>query len=93
MFKKKQLDLENMTADEMQAFQSQIVRRLLWVNGLWLVFVIFMLFWKTGIGIVLLVLTAVKFFFDYHDVESQRRFADFQYRSIRKRLTGGREDS
>jgi hypothetical protein len=92
VFKKKKLNLEEMTAEEMQALHSRMMKRILWVNGLWLVFVVFMLFWKTGIGIFLLVITAVKYFFDYHDVESQAHNANFVSETIKKELTGKMED-
>ena len=92
MFKKKKLNLEEMTAEEMQAFYSRIVKRILWANGLWLVLVVFMLFWKTGIGIFLLVITAVKYFYDYHDVESQAHNANFVSKMIKKKLTGKMEN-
>ena len=92
MFKKKKLNLEEMTAEEMRVLHSGIVKRILWVNGLWLVFVVFMLFWKTGIGIFLLVITAVKYFFDYHDVESQAHNASFVSEMIKKEVTGTTKD-
>jgi len=92
VFKKKELNVEEMTAEEMRVLHSRILKRILWVNGLWLVFVVFMLFWKIGIGIFLLVITAVKYFFDYHDVESQARNANFVSETIKKELTGEIED-
>lgn len=92
MFKKKKLNLEELSAEEMQAIHSRIMRRILWVNGLWLVFVVFMLFWKTGIGIFMLVITAVKYFFDYHDFESQAHSANFVSKMIKKELTGKTRD-
>ena len=86
MFKKKKLNPEEMTAEEMRAFRSGIVKRILWVNGLWLLFVVFILFWKTGIGIFLLVITAIKYVYDYHDVESQAVFADLEVQAINKKV-------
>ncbi|MCH8837635.1 MAG: hypothetical protein IIA60_07510 [Candidatus Marinimicrobia bacterium] len=92
MFKKKKRNLENMSAEEMRAFYSRTTKRILWVNGLWLVFVVFMLFWKTGIGVFLLVITAVKYFFDYHDAESQAHAANFVSEMIKSELIGKKKD-
>lgn len=92
MFKKKKLNLEEMTAQEMRVLHSGIEKRILWVNGLWLVFVVFMLFWKTGIGIILLVITGVKYFFDYHDAESQAHNANFVSEMFKKEVAGKTKD-
>ena len=92
MFKKKTINLEEMTAEEMRVLHFRMMKRILWVNGLWLVFVVCMLFWKTGIGIFLVVITAVKYFFDYRDVESQAHNANFVSEMIKKKLTGKTKD-
>jgi hypothetical protein len=86
VFKKQGPNLEEMSAEEMQAFHSKTLKRILWLNGLWLLFVVFMLFWKTGIGVVLLIITAVKYFFDYRDTESQAIAANFETEMAKKEL-------
>lgn len=83
MFTKK-LDVNKMSVAEMEALCSKAVKRILWLNGLWLVFVVLMLFWKTAIGVLLLVITVIKYYFDYHDVNSQAVAADFLAEAAKK---------
>jgi hypothetical protein len=84
----KKLNFDEMSADEMELFASRAIKRLLWLNGLWLIFVVVMLFWKPVIGVILLILTGIKYYFDYRDTESQAHAAEFQYRTIKKRMLG-----
>ena len=86
MFRKK-LNIDEMSSQEMEAFLSSAVKRLLWLNALWLLFVFAVLFWNTGIGVILLILTVAKYFFDYHDVETQSHYHSFVDRMFKKTLT------
>ena len=77
MFRKKKMNVDEMTSMELREFHNGMVRRLLWKNGLWLLFVVAMLFtWLTA-GIVLVILTVLKYTYDYFDTDSQAINADF----------------
>ncbi len=75
-----------MTATELEQFHDRLVKRLLWQNGLWLVFVVVMLFlWLPG-GAILAFLTVLKYWYDYHDTESQAPNASFVSLIVRKEI-------
>jgi len=71
MFRKKKLNLDEMTSMEIRELQNSVVRELMWKNGLWLLFVAIMLFvWLTA-GVILVFLTVLKYTYDYFDTNSQ----------------------
>ena len=70
MLRRKIFDLENMSATELEAFHDQMVRRILLLNGLWLVFVVIVMFRSFLAGMLLVVITALKYWYDYNDTES-----------------------
>ena len=76
MFRKK-LDIDQMSAEEMEAFLSRTMKRLLWLNVLWILFVIAMIFWSKVIGVILLIITVIKYIFDYYDIEAQSYYHGF----------------
>ncbi len=77
MFGKKKIDLQNMSSEEMDAFLSRGIKRIILLNTLWILFVIVMLFWKPVVGVVLLIITAIKYLYDYYDVDSQNHYFGF----------------
>ena len=77
MFGKKKLDLQNMSSEEMDALLSRAIKRILLKNILWILFVIGMLFWKPVVGVILLIVTAIKYLYDYYDVNSQNHCFGF----------------
>lgn len=40
------------------------------VNGLWLLFVVIVMFWSLNIGAIFVIITAIKYWYDYSDTES-----------------------
>jgi len=70
MLRREQLDLENMSTTELRAFYDRMVRRILCVNGLWLLFVVIVMFWSLNIGAIFVIITAIKYWYDYNDTES-----------------------
>ena len=82
------LNIDEMSADEMDAVYRRSMKRIIWLNALWLLFVVAILIWKPAIGVILLILTGIKYYLDYRDSESQAHAAEFQYRTIIKRLLG-----
>ena len=89
MFRKKKLNIDDMTAMELRALHDGIMRELMWKNGLWLLFVVVMLFvWLTA-GVILVILTVLKYTYDYFDTDAQALNADiiatiFKRRFLRK---------
>ena len=77
MFGKKKINLQNMSSEEMDAFLSRGIKRIILLNALWILFVIVMLFWKSVVGVVLLIITAIKYLYDYYDVDSQNHYFGF----------------
>jgi len=77
MFGKKKLDLEKMSSEEMEALETRLLMRFFLLNILWVLFVFVMLFLLPILGVVLLIITAIKYFYDYHDVKSQERYFGF----------------
>ena len=71
MFRKKKINIDEMTAAELRELHDKFMRRVLWENGLWLLFVVAMLFIWQPAGIVLVILTALKYTYDYFDTDSQ----------------------
>ena len=84
---RKNLNIDEMSSQEMEALLSRVAKRLLWLNALWLLFVFAVLFWNTAIGVILLIITVAKYFFDYHDVEAQSHYHSFVDRMIKKTFT------
>ncbi len=70
MRRRKDLDLVNMSDTELVAFHDRMVLRILCLNGLWLLFVITVIFWSFTGGMILLIMSALKYWFDYTDTES-----------------------
>ena len=92
MFRKKKIDLDEMTATEIAQFHDRIIKRLLWRNGLWLLFVIVMLFlWLPG-GVIVAILTVLKYWYDYCDTESQAHYDSFVSLIWRKRIEESEPD-
>jgi len=60
-----------MSPIELDALHDRLWRRILWLNGFWVAFILVMIFLWFPAGIVLAVLTALKYWYDYHDTESQ----------------------
>lgn len=81
-----------MTATELRGFYSRIMRRLLWLNGLWLLFVAVMLFLWTPAGIVLVIITVLKYAYDYFDMESQDIYTAFMELTFRKQAEENKSD-
>ena len=77
MFGKKKLDLQNMSSEEMDALLSRGIKRIILINILWILFVIGVLLWKPVVGVVLLIITAIKYLYDYYDVSSQNHYFGF----------------
>ena len=77
-----------MSSEEMEAFLSRMMKRMIWLNALWLLFVFAVLFWHTVIGVILLIITGVKYLFDYYDVDSQAHYHNFVDKMLKKNLTG-----
>ena len=77
MFGKKKLNLQNMSSEQMEAFLSRSIKRILLKNILWILFVIGMLFWMPAVGVILLIVTAIKYLYDYYDVDSQNHHLGF----------------
>lgn len=77
MFGKKKLDLEKMSSAEMEALETRLWMRFFLLNILWVLFVFVMLFLLPIVGVVLLIITAIKYFYDYHDVKSQDHYSGF----------------
>ena len=59
-----------MSTTELGAFHDRMVRRILCVNGLWLLFVVIVMFWSLNIGAIFVIITAIKYWYDYNDTES-----------------------
>ena len=70
MLRREQLDLENMSTTGLREFHDRMVRRILCVNGLWLLFVVIVMFWSLNIGAIFVIITAIKYWYDYNDTES-----------------------
>ena len=66
-----------MSSEEMDALLSQAIKRILLINILWILFVICVLIWKPALGVVLLIITAIKYFYDYYYVNSQNHYSGF----------------
>ena len=77
MFRRNKLDLKNMSSEEMDAFLSRGIKRIILLNILWILFVIVMMLWKPVVGVVLLIITAIKYLYDYYDVDSQNHYFGF----------------
>ena len=86
MFRKKKINVDEMTATELEQFHDRLVKRFFWLNGLWLMLVVVMLFlWLPG-GVILAILTVLKYWYDYHDTESQALNASFVSLIVRKEI-------
>ena len=70
MFRRKTLDLERMSATELEVFHDRMVLRILCLNSLWFLFVVIAMFWSLPGGIILVIMTALKYWYDYNDTES-----------------------
>ena len=70
MLRREKLDLETMSATELGVFQVRMLRRILCLNGLWLLFVVIVMFWSIYIGLIFVIITALKYWYDYNDTES-----------------------
>ena len=70
MLRREKLDLETMSTTELGVFQDRMLRRILCLNGLWLLFVVIVMFWSIHIGLIFVIITAVKYWYDYNDTES-----------------------
>ena len=77
MFGKKKPNLQNMSCEEMEALLSRAIKRILLKNILWILFVIVMLFWMPAVGVILLIVTAIKYLYDYYDMDSQNHHLGF----------------
>ena len=92
MFRKKKFNFDEMTATELEEFHNRIVKRVLWLNGLWLMLVVVMLFlWLPG-GVILAILTILKYWYDYRDTESQALNISFMSLVWRKRVEENEPD-
>ena len=92
MFRKKKLNLDELTSSEMKEFHDRIIRRIFWINGLWLLFVVVMLFvWFTA-GVILVILTVLKYAYDYFDTDAQALNADFVATTSKKKAEERRGD-
>ena len=60
-----------MSADEMEALLMRGWKKFILVNTLWILFLIIMIFLFPVFGVILFALTALKYLYDYHDVDSQ----------------------
>jgi sterol desaturase/sphingolipid hydroxylase (fatty acid hydroxylase superfamily) len=87
MFGKKKMELEKISSEEMEAFLSRGIKRIIIINAFWILFVIVMLFWKPVVGAVLLIITAIKYLYDYYDVDSRSHFFSFLEMMRKKRDT------
>ena len=63
-------DFESMSSTELRSFHERMLRRILILNGLWLLFVIIVMVQSLNIGLILLVMTALKYWYDYTDTEA-----------------------
>ncbi len=70
MFRRKKFDFEYMSTTELGVFHDRMVRRILWLNGIWLLFVVIVMFWSLNLGLILIIITALKYWYDYNDTES-----------------------
>ena len=77
MFRKKKLDLQNMSSEEMDAFLSRGIKKIIILDVLWILLVIVMLLWKPVVGLVLMIITAIKYLYDYYDAGSQNHYFGF----------------
>lgn len=91
MFRKK-LNVDEMSSEEMHAFLSSVLKKLIWLNALWLLFVFGVLFWNPAIGVILLIITGAKYFHDYHDVDSQEHHVNFLERMLIKSVQERKHD-
>ena len=86
MFGIKKLDLQNMSTEEIDALLYRAIKRIILINALWILFVIGMLFWMTAVGVILVIVTAIKYLYDYYDANSQNHYSEFLYTKIRSKL-------
>ena len=70
MFRRENLDLENMSTTGLKAFHDRMVLRILCLNGLWILFVVIVMIWSLQIGAIFVIITAIKYWYDYSDTES-----------------------
>ena len=91
MFRKK-INVDEMTAAELEEFHDRMIRRIFWVNGLWLLFVAVMLFVWLNAGILLVILTVLKYTYDYFDTDSQAINADFVATTFKKEVEERRDE-
>ena len=77
--------IDDMTSEERDNFTGRHILRLFLMNGLWLLFVLIMLFVMFPLGIVLLIITVLKYRYDYYDTKSQNAFSEFNEETERKR--------
>ncbi len=63
-------DFESMSSTELRSFHERMLRRILILNVLWLLFVIIVMVQSLNIGLILLVMTALKYWYDYTDTEA-----------------------
>jgi len=68
---RKKINVDEMTSTELEELHNRIIRRVLWLNGLWLLFVAAMLFMWLPAGVILVILTVLKYTYDYFDTKSQ----------------------
>ena len=92
MFQKKKINVDEMTLMELEALHDRVCRRVLLLNGLWLLFVVAMIFVWFHAGIILAVLTVLKYWYDYHDTESQGAYSSFLALLERKQTKERRSD-
>ena len=77
MFGKKKPNLQNMSSGQMEALLYRAIKRILLKNILWILFMVGMLFWMPAVGVILLIVTAIKYLYDYYDVDSQNHHLSF----------------
>ena len=70
MFGRKEFDLESMGATELGVFHGRMVRRILVLNVLWILAVVMAMFWSFPGGMILVVITGLKYWYDYTDTDS-----------------------
>ena len=96
MPRRKEFDLVNMSDTELVAFHDQMVLRILCLNGLWLLFVITVIFWSFTGGMILLIMSALKYWFDYTDTDSLTvydAFSSLMFRMLAQKNKDGSSDN
>jgi hypothetical protein len=82
---KKWKKYDDMSSQELEGNIAQIAARLFLLNGLWILFVLIMLIYKFSIGLILLVITALKYRYDYLDKGFKRKYIEHEDMIDRKK--------